>query len=89
MPEILFNIKKEGKSKKVCIVYNEKCFSKLIEIETLGSDYILFVEKLENNDLIFLVYKGIDYELLVYMLIPEQKKGKKRIFFEPKNKRKI
>ena len=85
LPEILFNIKKE-KNKNSCIVYNEKYFSKLIEIETSDSDNILFVEKLENKDLIFLVSKGDDYELLVYRLMPEQNKGKKRYFLSQKIK---
>ena len=85
LPEIIFN-RKEEKNKNYCCVYNETYSNKLIEIETPGSDHILFVEKLENNDLIFLIRKEIDYELLAYRLIPEHKKGKKGYFLSQKIK---
>ena len=73
LPEILFDIKKGEKSKNISVLYNEKHYSKLIEIEISG--FISCVEKLENNDLILLVNNGNEYEILVYRLIPETKKG--------------
>ena len=88
LPEILYNLKEEEKDNKSWIVYNEK-YTKLIKIKT--SDHIINVEKLENNDLVVLVFKETqrvptlpgtiplyDYKLLVYRLIPDLKKGKKR-----------
>ena len=82
LPGTFFNIKKEGIDKNSVFVYNEKFSSKLIEIEASDSDYIFSVEKLENNDLIILIDKSSNYELLVYR--PEPKKGKKRYFLSQK-----
>ena len=85
LPEILYNIKKE-KNKNVFkfIIYNEKNCSKLIEIEYTDSGYVLFVDKLDNKDLILLVEKEKDYELLVYRFEPGQKDAKKRYFLSQK-----
>jgi hypothetical protein len=85
IPDIIFDQKREG-SKNICIVYDNKIFSKLIEIETSASDNILFVEKLDNNDLIFIVNKGTYYELLVYRNIQEQQKEKKGYYLSQKIK---
>ena len=74
LPEILFDIKNIGENKNLCIIYDEKNFFKKLEIEI--SDSILFVEKLDNKELIFLTFNKIFYELLVYRLMPEQKNGK-------------
>lgn len=79
LPDILYNIE-VGKNKNNCIVYNEKNRTKLLEIEYNVSDSILFVEKLDNKDLIFTVDKKKDYELLVYRLKREEKNGKKGYF---------
>ena len=87
LPKILFNIKKAEKNKNIIIVYDEKYFTKLIEIEISGN--ILMVEKLENNDLIFLVEDGNEYEILVYRLIPELKKEKKKFVLSQKIKETI
>ena len=84
IPEILFDIKiKENKNLNF-IVYNEKNFSKLIEIEATDFNYVLFVEKLDNNDLIFLVDKGACYELLIYRLMQKNKEGKKGYYLSQK-----
>ena len=87
LPQILFNIKKAEKNKNIIIVYDEKYFTKLIEIEISGN--IFMVEKLENNDLIFLVEDGNEYEILVYRLIPELKKEKKKFVLSQKIKETI
>lgn len=63
IPDFLFDIKAD-KSKSLFIIYDEKNFSQKIKIEVPTS--ILFVEKLDNNDLIFLVLNERNYELLVY-----------------------
>ena len=44
----------------------------------------MFVEKLDNNDLIFLVDKGACYELLIYRLMQENKEGKKGYYLSQK-----
>ena len=87
LPQILFNIKKAEKNKNIIIVYDEKYFTKLIEIKISGN--IFMVEKLENNDLIFLVEDGNEYEILVYRLIPELKKEKKKFVLSQKIKETI
>ena len=84
LPDILFDIKKGEKNKNILILYNNKHYSKLIEIEISG--YISCVEKLENNDLIFLVYNENQYEILVYRYIQELKKEKKGYFLNQKIK---
>ena len=84
LPEILFDIKKAEKDKNICIIYDEKFFSRITEIET--SDSILFVEKLENKDIILLAFNGKDYELLVYRLLPEQKNKNNGYFLSQKIK---
>ena len=84
--ESIFDIKRDGKNKNVCIVYDEKNFSNLIEIEFQDLDYVLFVEKLDNNDLILLARNSSYYELLVYRLKPEFKKGKKGYYLSQKIK---
>jgi hypothetical protein len=73
LPEILFNINKTEQNKYLCTIYDLIFFSKNIEIET--QELILFVEKLDNKDLIFLVFNEKKYELLIYRLIPEKKNG--------------
>lgn len=78
LPDILYNIK-VGKSKNSCIVYNEKNRTKLLEIET-GINSVLFVEKLENKDMIFIFDNEVDYILLVYRLKKGEKSGKKEYF---------
>ena len=70
LPEILFNINKTEQNKYLCTIYDLIFFSKNIEIET--QEFILFVEKLDNKDLIFLVFNEKKYELLIYRLIPEK-----------------
>ena len=84
LPEILYDIKKIGENKNLCTIYDEKNFSKKIEIEILDS--ILFVEKLDNKDLIFLAFNGKNYELLIYRLMPEEKKENKGYFMSQKIK---
>ena len=84
MPEIFFDKKTKGNEDGTFIVYNDKNFSKLIEIEATNFNYVLFVEKLDNNDLIFLVDKGACYELLIYRLIQENKEGKKGYYLSQK-----
>ena len=78
LPDILYNIK-VGKSKNSCIVYNEKNRTKLLEIE-IGLNSVLFVEKLENKDMIFIIDNEVDYILLVYRLKKGEKSGKKEYF---------
>ena len=73
LQEILFNINKTEQNKYLCTIYDLIFFSKNIEIETQES--ILFVEKLDNKDLIFLAFNEKKYELLIYRLIPEKKNG--------------
>ncbi len=73
LPEILFNINKTEQNKCLCTIYDLKFFSKNIEIKT--QEFILFVEKLDNKDLIFLVFNEKKYELLIYRIIPERKNG--------------
>ena len=73
LPEILFNINKTEQNKYLCTIYDLKSISKNIEIET--QEFILFVEKLDNKDLIFLAFNEKKYELLIYRLIPEKKNG--------------
>ena len=84
LPEILFDVKIGGTNKITHIVYDEKNFSKLIELEATASFIVLFVEKLNNNDLIFLVYNGENCELLIYRLKQEQKEGKKGYYLSQK-----
>ena len=83
-PEIIYDIKEE-ENKYICIVYNEKKFNS-IRFEIQGR--ILYVEKLDNKDLILLISNhnednnesdGKDneskkdyYWILVYKFIPEQ-----------------
>ena len=86
LPEIIYDIKEERKNKKLCIIYDEKYFYKLTEIEIPYFFSILSVEKLDNKDLIFLVSKGKDYELLVYRLMTEEKNEKKGYFLNQRIK---
>ena len=83
LPEILFDEKKIGEKEFLYTIYDEKIFSKKIEFKS--PDFILFIEKLENKDLIFLAFNGKKYELLIYNLYAGARKWKKRILFEPKN----
>ena len=84
LPQILFDIKKTEENKNIIIVYDNRYFTKLIEIEISG--IISMVEKLENNDLIFLVKDGNEYEILVYRLIKKQIKEKKKFVLSQKIK---
>ena len=83
IPEILYDIKKE-KNNNICTIYNGKYLSKIIKIEISG--FILFVEKLDNKDLIFLILNGKDYELLIYRLMQEQNNESKGYFLFQKIK---
>ena len=80
LPEILFDAKIEGTSKITYFVYDEKKFSKLTEVDSTTFVTVKFVEKLNNNDLIFLIYNGENYELLIYRLQQEHKEGKKEYY---------
>ena len=62
-PEIIYD-KKTIENKNLCIIYDPKNFSKKLEIEI--SAPFLFVEKLDNKDLVFLTSNENIYELLIY-----------------------
>jgi hypothetical protein len=63
LPEIIYD-KKTIENKNLCIIYDPKNFSKILEIEI--SAPFLFVEKLDNKDLVFLTSNENIYELLIY-----------------------
>ena len=74
IPEIIVDIKAKD-NKNLALIYEGKNFSKIIEIEI--SSHFLFVEKLDNKDLIFLTLNGNNYELLIYRLMQGQNNEKK------------
>ena len=76
IPDILFDIKKIDENKNIFTLFDEKKLSKEIEIEIPYN--ILYIEKLDNKDLIFLVFKEKNYEILVYRFMPEQKEENKK-----------
>jgi len=82
LPEIIFNIKTKEERKYICMIYESKNFSKIIEIEI--PDTFEFVEKLDNKDLIFITFKGKYYELLIYRLIQGQNNENKGYFLSQK-----
>ena len=84
IPEILYDIKIEKNNNIICTIYDGKYLSKIIKIEISG--FILFVEKLDNKDLIFLIFNGKDYELLIYRLMKEQINENKGYFLFQKIK---
>ena len=83
LPGIIFDLKTK-EDKNFCLIYDGKNFSKIIEIEI--SAPFLFVEKLDNKDLIFLILNGKDYEILIYRLIQEQNNENKGYFLFQKIK---
>ena len=86
IPEILFDIKTKD-NKNFCLIYDGKNFSKIIEIEI--SAPFLFVEKLDNKDLIFLTLNGNNYELLIYRLMHGQNNENKGYLLSQKIKETI
>ena len=76
IPDILFDIKKIDENKNIFTLFDEKKLSKEIEIKIPYN--ILYIEKLDNKDLIFLVSEEKNYKLLVYRFMPEQKEENKK-----------
>ena len=76
IPDILFDIKEIDENKNIFTLFDQKKLSKEIEIKIPYN--ILYIEKLDNKDLIFLVFKEKNYELLVYRFMPEQKEENKK-----------
>ena len=63
IPEIIYD-KKTIENKNLCLIYDQKNFSKILEIEIAAP--FLFVEKLENKDYVFLTSNENNNELLIY-----------------------
>ena len=86
LPGIIFDLKTK-ENKNFCLIYDGKNFSKIIEIEI--SAPFLFVEKLDNKDLIFLTLNGKNYELLIYRLMHGQNNENKGYLLSQKIKETI
>ena len=86
LPEIIFDIKQGKNNNNICIIY-DKNSSKATEIEIPSTT--IFVERLDNKDLIFVDHNGFNYELLVYRLMSGKKNEKKGYFLNQKIKETI
>ena len=85
-PEIIYD-KKTIENKNLCIIYDPKNFSKKLEIEI--SAPFLFVEKLDNKDLVFLTSNENIYELLIYRSMQGQNNENKGYILTQKIKETI
>ena len=86
IPEIIYD-KKTIENKNLCLIYDQKNFSKILEIEIAAP--FLFVEKLENKDLVFLTSNENNNELLIYRSMQGQNNKSKGYILTQKIKETI